>query len=180
MVKFKMWKRHQSINDTQENAATSCLSSKTGSDNILGFAIVFHIPRNPLPVKTVQLNQLQAGKCFEGTDYFSICRHYKRFWLSENCRPSCFACYTGSDDIIPPIKVSCSVGKMKNSLFFQSILFYFFKAYFFTFSKHTIYFYHTIHFIYHCIHFIYHSIYFFFTAYIFSSQHTFYISYHTF
>ena len=62
MVKFKMWNQHKSINHWQENASTSCLANKTGSDIILSFVIVFVIPRNPLPEKTAQINQLRTGK----------------------------------------------------------------------------------------------------------------------
>ena len=53
----------QSINYRQENASTSCSPSKTGSDDIFDFTIVFRIPRNPHPVKTAWINQLRVGKC---------------------------------------------------------------------------------------------------------------------
>ena len=55
-------KRHKSINYGQENAGTSCVASKTGSDDILDFNIVFPIPGNPLHEKTTRINQLRTGK----------------------------------------------------------------------------------------------------------------------
>ena len=45
-------KRHESINYKQENADTSCLASKTGSDHIFDFTVVFRTPRHPYPEKT--------------------------------------------------------------------------------------------------------------------------------
>ena len=38
-------------------------ASETGSANIMDYTVVFDIPRNPCPVKTVQINQYMAGKC---------------------------------------------------------------------------------------------------------------------
>ena len=57
-------KQHKSINYGQENAGTSCLASKTGSDDIFDFTIVIGIPNYPLPEKTARIDQLQAGKCW--------------------------------------------------------------------------------------------------------------------
>ena len=42
----------QSINCRQENAGTSCLARKTGSEAILNFIIAFRLTRNPYPQKT--------------------------------------------------------------------------------------------------------------------------------
>ena len=64
MMKVDMWKQYKSINYRQQNAGTFCLSSKTGSDNIFDFTIVFCIPRIRLPEKTAGINQLPAGKCW--------------------------------------------------------------------------------------------------------------------
>ena len=57
-----MEKMRKSINYRQENAGTSCLGRKTGSDAIFNFTIAFHIQRNLLREKTAQINQLQAVK----------------------------------------------------------------------------------------------------------------------
>ena len=51
-----LWKRGKSINCRRETAGTSCLARKTG------FTIVFPIPRHPIHEKTVEINQLLAGK----------------------------------------------------------------------------------------------------------------------
>ena len=52
-----LWERCESINYKQENDGTSCLASKSGGNDILGFTIVFRIPRHPLPEKTAGINR---------------------------------------------------------------------------------------------------------------------------
>ena len=64
MIKLKMWERQGWINIRQENADNSCLKRKTVSDYNLDFTLIFPIPKNPLPVQTVQITQLHAGKCW--------------------------------------------------------------------------------------------------------------------
>ena len=60
LVKFKMRKQHESINYRQENAGTSALMSKIGSDD--SFTIyqfhhsVPHPEKPPIPVRAVQIN----------------------------------------------------------------------------------------------------------------------------
>ena len=76
MLKFKMWKRHKSINYRQENAGISCWASKTGSDDILGFTIVFVIPTHPHPEKTATINQLRTGKCW----HFLFGEQNRKWW----------------------------------------------------------------------------------------------------
>ena len=96
--------------DKQEVPAFSCLSLIDWCRfHILNFTTLFLIPRNPLPVKTPQIHV-----------------NYRQ----ENACISCLASKEGSGDTLPPFKVSCSVGKLKNSIFFQSILFYFFTSFF--------------------------------------------------
>ena len=102
---------------------SSILRSKTGSNDILGFTVVFRIPRNSLPVRTAQINQLKAGKCFH-------------FLFREQNRKN--------DDILPPSKVSCCVGNLKKNsflsehTFFHSIHFKFITAYILN-LQHTFY-----------------------------------------
>ena len=71
---------HKSINYRQENAGTSCLGRKTGSDAIFNFTIAFHIQRNLLREKTAQINQLQAVKRWHFL-FGEQNRKQRHFWL---------------------------------------------------------------------------------------------------
>ena len=54
-------KRRESVNYRQENAGTSCLTSKAGGEVILNFTNMFSIPRNPHPEK-YGMNQSIYGR----------------------------------------------------------------------------------------------------------------------
>ena len=116
-----MWKQRKSINYRQENANTSCLGSKTGSDPIFNFTIAFHIQRNILPEKMARINQLRAGKRWHFL-FREQKRKQRHFWLhhgvlhpekpspwessvnqaitsKKNVGTSCLASKSWSDDI---------------------------------------------------------------------------------
>ena len=59
-----LWKWHKLVDYRKENAASSVLASKAGSNNILGFAIVLSILRKPLREKTLQNKQIRARICW--------------------------------------------------------------------------------------------------------------------
>ena len=123
-----MWKRRKSINYRQENAGTSCLGSKTGSDAIFNFTIAFRIQKNLLPEKTARINQLQAGKrwhflfgewkqeaatflaspwCSASRGALSVRKQCESInYRRENEGTSCLASKTGSDNIYGFIIVS--------------------------------------------------------------------------
>ena len=103
-------KRHKSIIYRKENAFISCLASKTGSDDISDFPIIFGSPINPLSEKTAQINYLRDVKyqhslhgdqnrsddICDFTTVFSIPRNPQRKrhrssnkW-QDNADPSCF------------------------------------------------------------------------------------------
>ena len=81
MVKFKLWTQHKSINYGQENAGASCLVSKTGSDDIWGFTIVFVNPRHP-HVCSFVLNK---------SNDLEILKNWRRRYFKHSAKGPCFS-----------------------------------------------------------------------------------------
>ena len=102
-------KRHKSINYRQENPGTSCLASKTGINNILGFPIMLYTLRNP-PMKKSDANQYITGR--------KIWQFFlqTRFLWTQLTKFCCYFCLLDND-------VFCRLGHPKiRRVFLKQIL----------------------------------------------------------
>ena len=119
------------------------LARKTGSNDIYGLIVVFHTLRNPFPGKTARINKLYYRQESVGNSFLAnktgadnILGFTLVFRILRNPLPVKMAQMNrlqAGKLLVERAKqeVSCTVSKMKNSLVFQSILFYFFTSFFY-------------------------------------------------